>query len=773
MEIVGRARELALLETLLRAAGRGRGGAVDVTGEPGVGKTRLLAELAARAAQDGWLVLTGRGTEFEAGVPFGIVADALDEHVGALGPERARRLSGNRLGELAALLPSLAGTAAAPSLDGERHHLHYAARAVLAGLADARPLLLVLDDVHWADAASLELIAHLVRRPPHHTLLALAYRPAQAPRALARMGARERVALSPLSRDDAEPLLAAAPRAHRDTLYEQSGGNPLFLEALLNGVRPVEVRRSTSSTRSRRPPSRSRAEPPWRRSRSRQSSPRPPPSWTSRRRWRARRAARRGPGERDGLTAPLPVPPPDRAPGDLRVGGRGLAARRARARRGRAGAPGRGRRAARAPPRAVRAARRPRRPSTCSRPPPPRRRRARRPPRRTGGPRRCGLLPAAATRDERLALLVPRATALGAAGELAESRDALREVLALVPAEQVALRGHIVAFVALIEQLLGRQEEAHALLVEALAEQPYPVSQPATALRIELAKERYFVADWRGMRRYAADALVTARTLEDPPLIAAADRHPGARRVPPAGRRGGPRAARPGRGAARRPHRRAARRAASTPRWFVGWSEQCLARWDDVHRHYERALAVARATGQGYLLVPMTIGRAIAYAWQGDLAAAAELAEEAIEAARLSGNAQSLTWALTLRCWIATLAGDLDLAIATGEEALATAGRLARTHWGALTACYLAEAKLEAGDPEGCRDLLTPQLPLVERAFQTRWYEILTRAELAMGRFPAAQRHADCADATSRGLGPPGPDERGPTRPCRGPARGR
>jgi DNA-binding NarL/FixJ family response regulator len=151
----------------------------------------------------------------------------------------------------------------------------------------------------------------------------------------------------------------------------------------------------------------------------------------------------------------------------------------------------------------------------------------------------------------------------------------------------------------------------------------------------------------------------------------------------------------------------------------------------------------------------MTVGRATACAWQGDLAAAAEHAEEAIEAARLSGSAQSRNWALTLRCWVATLAGDLDLALSSGEEALATAGRLVRTHWGALTACYLAEAKLEAGDPEGCRDLLVPQLPLVERAFQTRWYELLTRAELAMGRLPAAQRHAACADATAHGLGLP------------------
>ena len=178
MRIVGRARELAQLESRLGAVRRGRGRSIEVAGEPGVGKSALIAELCARA--DGWQVLTGRGTEFEADVPFGIFADALDDAVAALGTERARRLSGDRLGELGAMLPSIA--APAPAFDGERHRLHYAARALLNGMADARPLLLVLDDVHWADTASLELIAHLTRRPPDATLLVLAYR--KPPRAL-------------------------------------------------------------------------------------------------------------------------------------------------------------------------------------------------------------------------------------------------------------------------------------------------------------------------------------------------------------------------------------------------------------------------------------------------------------------------------------------------------------------------------------------------------------------------------------------------------------
>ena len=101
------------------------------------------------------------------------------------------------------MLPSIA--APAPAFDGERHRLHYAARALLDGMADARPLLLVLDDVHWADTASLELIAHLTRRPPDATLLVLAYR--KAPRALR----GERIVLEPLTRADADRCCTARP----------------------------------------------------------------------------------------------------------------------------------------------------------------------------------------------------------------------------------------------------------------------------------------------------------------------------------------------------------------------------------------------------------------------------------------------------------------------------------------------------------------------------------------------------------------------------------
>ena len=144
------------------------------------------------------------------------------------------------------------------------------------------------------------------------------------------------------------------------------------------------------------------------------------------------------------------------------------------------------------------------------------------------------------------------------------------------------------------------------------------------------------------MRGHAADALAAARALGDERLIAGAAgilRHWPSTTCPTSPRHGRC-STRPRPGSTRSTDDALAGNLDAA--LMTGWAEQCLARWDDVHRHYERALAVGRATGQGYLLVPMTIGRAIAHAWQGQLGPAAELAEEAVEAAELSGNDQSL-----------------------------------------------------------------------------------------------------------------------------------
>ena len=140
-----------------------------LVGEPGIGKSRLLAELGARADARGMLVLSGSASEFERDLPFWLFVDALDEYLRGLPPRTARRLGdGRRAPSLASVLPSWpAATAGTAPGRGGPALPHPSGRAPRAGGARRPPpLVLLLDDLHWADSGSVELICALLRRPP-------------------------------------------------------------------------------------------------------------------------------------------------------------------------------------------------------------------------------------------------------------------------------------------------------------------------------------------------------------------------------------------------------------------------------------------------------------------------------------------------------------------------------------------------------------------------------------------------------------------------------
>jgi predicted ATPase len=155
MTLVGRTAELALVERMLEALPEGPGRVLAISGEPGIGKTRLLMELRGRAARRGYIVLSGRGTELETEEPFAALVEALDDFLASLEPRRLQTLS-KRLPHLSEVLPTFGALAeTTPGPAGERYRHHRAIQALLEELAATRPLVLMLDDVHWADAASL------------------------------------------------------------------------------------------------------------------------------------------------------------------------------------------------------------------------------------------------------------------------------------------------------------------------------------------------------------------------------------------------------------------------------------------------------------------------------------------------------------------------------------------------------------------------------------------------------------------------------------------
>lgn len=176
---VGRSAELETLRSLIpRAAGEGRR-VVLVGGAPGSGKSRLAREFAGEAEEEGAFVLYG-ACDAVVQAPYGPFVEALDRLARVTEPAELRGAIGPGGGELGRLLPDLPariGDLPAPvnaDPDTERHRLHTAVTDLLTGVSRERPVLLVIEDGHWADAPTLLLLRHLARSAGGARLLVLA-----------------------------------------------------------------------------------------------------------------------------------------------------------------------------------------------------------------------------------------------------------------------------------------------------------------------------------------------------------------------------------------------------------------------------------------------------------------------------------------------------------------------------------------------------------------------------------------------------------------------
>jgi DNA-binding SARP family transcriptional activator len=216
-----------------------------VAGEPGIGKTRLLQELAARVATSGALVLWGR-CHMPGAPSYQPLVEAVRAHVRDASPAALARALPPIAGELVALMPELRERVDLPApLDDEANgadeRLFRAILETLPALAREGRGLLVIDDLHAADEGTLRLLEHLIAGSEAAGLsVALAYRDREAPDALRRFVARARrvpgtvdVTLAGLDAD-AVSALAGDRGEDADTLWRRTGGNPLFVNALLD-----------------------------------------------------------------------------------------------------------------------------------------------------------------------------------------------------------------------------------------------------------------------------------------------------------------------------------------------------------------------------------------------------------------------------------------------------------------------------------------------------------------------------------------------------------
>jgi DNA-binding NarL/FixJ family response regulator len=782
----GRAGELTLIEGTLDDLGDGRARVLAICGEPGIGKTRLLAELRSRAAASGHTVLTGRGTELEGEVPFGVLVEALD---GLLASFDTRRLAAiaERLPQLAGVFPAVGSVAAAQSEPAvERYRNHRAIRALLEELAAGRALVLALDDVQWADAASVEALAYLLRKPPAAAvLLALSYRAGQAPpilgdaleAALRERGA-ERVVLGPLSEEEAATLLEDEPDARRRRqIFVEGGGNPFYIEQLMRaGAKPpqrapvgaaqdedlLQIPRAVGAAiagelRHLAAPARRLLEgaavagEPFEPELAAEAAGIDPELALElldelvacdcvRADAEPRRFRFRHPIVRRAVYDSIPPGRRLAAHGRAATALAGLGApATARAHHVALSArPGDEQAIAVLKDAASQAA--------------------------AGAPAAAAewltlalsLLPAGDP-TRRLALLAPLAQAQAAAGRLADAHRTLVEITAELPVGSGSDWSQAVAALASVELALGRHSGARRRLESALAAIPEQTSPQTVPLLVALAMDVSYQGDFERGAQACARALEAADGGGDPAprvlarsVLALMLELQGAGKVKAA--------------------KACATQAAAEfdalsdeqlaqqldlP-YQLGLVETLLERFDDAARHLQRGIAIALSYGNSQFVGSTRAFLAYCLCYRGRLDDALEVAEEAVETGRLLRVPAVSVWALSTAAWAWSMV-DAGEALRLGEEALSWLGDVDDSMMADTTHGHFALVCANAGQYErSIEHMQRAGAPRFERfgepGRRCLWAEALVRSSLALGRLDDAREWAARGEDFAAGL---------------------
>ncbi len=248
---VARTRERGELRSWLDRLDAGRGGLVAIGGEPGVGKTRLAEELIADADARGFRTLVGRCYEMESPPPYGPFVEVLEAALKEVDPETFRMALGPSAGEVAKVLPQLRHLYddISPPLElppeQERRYLFNSIRGFIERASSVRPLVVLFDDVHWTDEASLQLMEHMAPALTDMPVLVIetyrdveldVYRPlAKTLEDLVRRRLVTRMSLGRFDEDDVGAMLTklageAPPPQLTSSIFEETEGNAFFVE---------------------------------------------------------------------------------------------------------------------------------------------------------------------------------------------------------------------------------------------------------------------------------------------------------------------------------------------------------------------------------------------------------------------------------------------------------------------------------------------------------------------------------------------------------------
>ena len=721
--LVGRDAELDAIDRLIEAAARGESSMLLVRGEAGIGKTRLLDRLSHRAAERRFAVLRGRATELESDVPFAAVVEALEP-----------------LDDVAL---------ATPASPAERWRLHRGLRERLDALPGGHPFALVLDDVHWADPATLELLEHLMRRPPERPhLLVAALRPGDVAERLLAIRPAAALDLGPLAREAAEPLLAGLVDPNeRERMFTQSGGNPLLLEELARAgpgaEAPGGIVAAIGAERAALPtPARmlldgaAIAGDPFDLDLAAAAGGldadqaltgldalverglvRPDDI--------PRRFVFRHPVVRSAVHAAVPageeIAAHVRAARALEATGAALPARARHL--AHAAAPGDAESAATL--RAAAALVRPQAPAIAA-----------------------DWLVAARRADPRLGAdgQLALAETMVAAGRL---EAALAVVDEAAVADGAADREHRVGLAvagATVERLLGRHEAGSRRLERVLDEAPgsglLMAHLAISAYELGAAEE---TAAWAQRARASdADRLVHAAAAAMlAPAHAFAGRADAARAEGDAAVEAVDRAS------------DAELAGAGELLTAVAWGLLAVERFVDVLSVARRSALVIRATGNGPAAIALDVAAISALGLLGRIEEAVAAADEAEQAARVTGNDQAVQWALWMHAWALLERGDLDAALAAAEGSVDLAQRLDDSALTTIARAVLGAVLVARGEPARGRPLLDAYD--LEPGWRCRWTPPLVEADLALGDASAAAAHADQATALAESTPLAGP----------------